>query len=101
MEKEKNIINHTHMKNIFSNNLKRIRTDLNFTQEDVANSAHIARSTYIAYEQGHTIPDAITLKLIAEKFNVSIDEILGHQIDENKKVEKEKKRKAWWESYED
>ena len=80
------------MKNIFSFNLKKIRKDNGFTQEEIAKQADIARSTYISYEQGHTIPDAITLKLIASAFNVSIDDIMGHKIDKNKTI----KRKAWW-----
>ena len=80
------------MRNTFSSNLKKIRKESGFTQEQIAKQSHIARSTYIAYEQGHTIPDAITLKLMAEAFNVSIDDILGHKIDENQ----ENKRKAWW-----
>ena len=80
------------MRNIFSSNLKRIRKELGFTQEQIAKQSHIARSTYIAYEQGHTIPDAITLKLMAEAFNISTDEILGHKVDKTQVT----KRKAWW-----
>ena len=80
------------MKNEFAKNLKDIRCELGFTQEQIAKAAHIARTTYIAYEQGHTIPDAITLKLMAETFNVSIDDILGHKVDKTKVI----KRKAWW-----
>ena len=81
------------MRNVFASNLKSIRQEAGFTQEQIAKQSYIARSTYIAYEQGHTIPDAITLKLIAEAFNVSIDDILGHKIDKTKIT---KKRKAWW-----
>ena len=81
------------MRNVFASNLKSIRQEAGFTQEQIAKQSHIARSTYIAYEQGYTIPDAITLKLIAEAFNVSIDDILGHKIDKTKIT---KKRKAWW-----
>ena len=81
------------MRNTFSSNLKKIRKELGFTQEQIAKQSHIARSTYIAYEQGHTIPDAITLKFMAEAFNVSIDDILGHNVDKTKIT----KRKAWWE----
>ena len=80
------------MRNNFASNLKNIRREVGFTQEQIAKKADIARSTYIAYEQGHTIPDAITLKLMAEAFNVSIDDILGHKVDKTKIT----KRKAWW-----
>lgn len=80
------------MRTEFATNLKNIRKQNGLTQDEVAKNAHIARPTYISYEQGHTIPDAITLKLIAETFNVSIDEILGHKID----ITKTNKRKAWW-----
>ena len=80
------------MRNVFSSNLKRIRKEAGFTQEQIAKQSHIARSTYIAYEQGHTIPDAITLKFMAEAFNISTDEILGHKVDKTQVT----KRKAWW-----
>lgn len=80
------------MRNVLASNLRAIRRDAGFTQEQIAKQSHIARSTYIAYEQGHTIPDAITLKLMAEAFNVSIDDILGHKVDKTKIT----KRKAWW-----
>ena len=80
------------MKNIFASNLKSIRREAGFTQEQIAKQSYIARSTYIAYEQGHTIPDAITLKFMAEAFNISTDEILGHKVDKTQVT----KRKAWW-----
>ena len=80
------------MKNIFASNLKSIRREAGFTQEKIAKQSYIARSTYIAYEQGHTIPDAITLKFMAEAFNISTDEILGHKVDKTQVT----KRKAWW-----
>lgn len=80
------------MRNVFSSNLKKIRKEKGFTQEQIAQKSHIARSTYIAYEQGHTIPDAITLKLMAEAFNISTDEILGHKVDKTQVIN----RKAWW-----
>lgn len=80
------------MRNVFAANLKNIRREVGLTQEQIAKESHIARSTYIAYEQGYTIPDAITLKLMAKAFNVSTDDILGHKVD----ITKSTKRKAWW-----
>ena len=80
------------MRNVLAANLKNIRLEAGLTQEQIAKESHIARSTYIAYEQGHTIPDAITLKLMANAFNVSTDDILGHKVDITKI---KKKRKAW------
>lgn len=57
--------------------LKELRKENNFTQEDIAQKIGITKSAYGYYEQEKTLPDAYTLKKLAEIFDVSTDYLLG------------------------
>lgn len=56
--------------------LRRLRLEAGFTQQNVADSLHINRSTYTYYETGKTTPDIHTLKVLAKVFNVGVDVFL-------------------------
>lgn len=61
----------------FSEGLKRFRKDFKLTQKQVANGIDVAESLYQRYEYGKVIPSISVFIAIAEKFDVSIDYLVG------------------------
>lgn len=53
-------------------NLKELREDCSFSQQQIAEKLGIDHSTYAYYETGKTTPDILTLIAIAEIFGVSV-----------------------------
>lgn len=62
--------------------LKKLRENCGFTQQQVADTLNIDRSTYAYYETGKTTPDINTIIKLAKIFNVSYTEIFE---DEDRK----------------
>lgn len=62
---------------IFKDNLKKLRGDFEFTQEEMSKYLNMPRSTYAGYERGNREPDYAALLDIASKCSVTIDELLG------------------------
>lgn len=62
---------------MFGERLKELREDQGLTQSDLANYLHISRPTITLYENNTNQPDFNTLIQIADKFNVSLDYLLG------------------------
>lgn len=60
-----------------SDSLKRFRKEFKLTQKQVATSIDIAESLYQRYEYGKVIPAITVFISIADKFNVSIDYLVG------------------------
>jgi len=61
--------------------LKKVRNDLRYTQDDVAEHLNVIRQTYSAYETGRSKPDSETLNALAKFFDVSADYLLGNTDD--------------------
>lgn len=61
----------------FSKVLKLLRTSNGLTQDELAKTLKISRSTVGMYENGSREPDYETLEAIADYFNVDIDYLLG------------------------
>ena len=59
------------------NKLKEIRKEQKMNQEEFAKQFNITLKTYSNYENEITQPDLKTLIAIADKYNVSVDFILG------------------------
>ena len=57
-------------------NLKKMRDYKGLTQEEVSKDLNMNRATYAHYETGRREPDVSTLKLLADYFNVTTDELL-------------------------
>lgn len=53
--------------------LKRIRKGKKITQDEIAGFLGVKRQTYSAYERGVSVPDSLTLKKLADYFEVSTD----------------------------
>jgi transcriptional regulator with XRE-family HTH domain len=67
--------------------LKKLRSEKELMQKDVASALNITTSAYGFYEQGERIPNAETLEKLADYFNVSVDFLLGRTNLRNKKSE--------------
>ena len=61
----------------FSTILKRMREELQLTQEQLSARLDISRSRLASYEQGVREPDLETLEIFADFFNVDIDYLVG------------------------
>ena len=61
----------------FNENLKFAREKRGYSQNDMAESIGVAKSTYSLYESGNREPNVQTIKKIADVLNVSADELLG------------------------
>lgn len=66
---------------VFTNRFNELRGDK--TQKDFAEFLGMSRATVAFYCSGERIPDALTLKTIAEKCNVSSDWLLGLANEKN------------------
>ena len=66
---------------MFSENLKALRKQKGFSQEELAASLHVARQTISKWEKNLSVPDAVTLIRLAEILEVSVSELLGEKIE--------------------
>jgi len=57
--------------------IKKYREDLGLTQTEVASRANIAQSSLSQFENGSKIPSAVTLKVLAEIFGVTPNDLYG------------------------
>lgn len=62
-------------------NLKTLRKQKGFSQEEVATRLHVVRQTVSKWEKGLSVPDADTLIRLAELLEVSVSELLGAKIE--------------------
>lgn len=75
------------MKNYFADNLKNMRKNYGYTQEEFAEKINVSFQTISKWERGESCPDILTLPLIARVFNVSVDELLSvNKLDDEKKI---------------
>lgn len=67
---------------MFSDNLKRLRQEKNLTQQKLADLLGISRSAIGMYENGERQPDFETSELIADFFNVRLDDLISSRKSE-------------------
>lgn len=60
-------------KKMIADRLKELRTERNYTQEEVAKKISINRTTYAGYEAERTEPNAEILTRLAKLYDVSMD----------------------------
>lgn len=60
-------------------NLEKIRKEKNKTQVEVANKLGITYQAYAHYEKERRAPSPEQLKILADYFNVTVDELIGHE----------------------
>ena len=62
---------------MIGNRIRELREKNDINQQDLARYLKVAKSTLSQYETGSRIPNDDIKKAIAEKFNVSVDYLLG------------------------
>lgn len=62
------------MNNIFTENLKKFRLDKGYTQEQVADKLNVNTQTVSRWECGTTLPDVLTLPVLARLYEVTVDD---------------------------
>ena len=65
----------------FGENLKTLRKQKGFSQEELATRLHVVRQTISKWEKNLSVPDADTLIRLAEILEVSVSELLGAKIE--------------------
>lgn len=82
---------------MFSKRLRKLRSEADLKQSELAGKIDLAPSTISMYEQGRRLADQETLKKLADYFNVTTDYLLGRSDikrpeseikDEEKDIEK-------------
>jgi len=66
---------------MFGENLKKLRKQKGFSQEELAAKLHVVRQTISKWEKNLSVPDADTLIRLAEILEVSVSELLGSKIE--------------------
>ena len=66
---------------MLSDNIRTVRKNRGFTQEDLASRLHVTRQTISKWEKGLSVPDAEMLSRLADELEVSVSELLGAKIE--------------------
>ncbi|MGF2385479.1 helix-turn-helix domain-containing protein [Lentilactobacillus otakiensis] len=61
----------------FAQRLKKTRSDLAITQQQLADQLHVSRKTVSGWETGRNRPDIDTLRQMAEIYHLSLDELVS------------------------
>ena len=69
------------MSEIFSQNLKRLRMEKNYTQEEAARLLGVTAQTVSRWECGTTLPDVMLLPEIARLYCVAVDDLYRENTD--------------------
>lgn len=64
---------------MLGNHLQAIRKSKKINQEEVARYLDVKRQTYSAYERGVSVPDSLTLKKLADFFEVSTEYFFDYE----------------------
>lgn len=63
-----------------ANNLKALRNREGITQTSIAESLGVNKTTVMRWESGYTLPDIRTLMWYADRFDVSLDWMMGRKM---------------------
>lgn len=74
------------MKETFGQRLSRLRKGLGLKQEDIAEKVNISAQAVSKWENDLSTPDITALPILADIFNVSLDELLGREVVQTKVV---------------
>lgn len=66
-------------------NIIRLRHEKKLTQEDIANFAGVTKASVSKWENSQSLPDITILPVLANLFDVTIDELLGYEAQMEKK----------------
>ncbi|MBQ9328107.1 MAG: helix-turn-helix transcriptional regulator [Solobacterium sp.] len=68
---------------MFHDNLLTLRKMKNMTQEDIAEKVGVSRQSVAKWEAGETVPDLDKCKILAELFEVSLDDLANYELDDS------------------
>ena len=68
---------------MFSDNLVQMRKLHHMTQEDLAEKVGVTRQAVAKWESGESVPDLEKSRLLAQTLEVSLDELVNHEPDDN------------------
>lgn len=83
----------TDIKFIISKNITKYRKQLQLTQLELAEMLNYSDKTLSKWERGESIPDIITLKQLADIFNVTVDDLINDTSNDPIQIEQPKKGK--------
>lgn len=63
-------------RNYFAQNLRALRLSRGYTQQQMSDLLHIRRQSYCNYENNQRTPSLDTVILLAEYFEITVDELL-------------------------
>lgn len=66
--------------------LKKLRTDNKLLQKDIAKICNISTSAYQLWEAGKTQPDINNLQLIADYYKISVDFLIGRELEDGRVI---------------
>ena len=72
---------------MLNENLKALRKNKGFTQDELASRLNVVRQTVSKWEKGYSVPDAEMLEKIAEIFDTDVSQLLGNSIEQNASVD--------------
>ena len=68
---------------MFHDNLVTLRKMKNMTQEDIAEKIGVSRQSVAKWENGETVPDLDKCKILAEIFEVSLDDLANYESEDS------------------
>lgn len=71
--------------------VRAMREVANMTQEELASICDVSWRTISNLERGTVVPDLFMIYRIAQKFDVQMDELLDHQVNNQKSLSRLKK----------
>ena len=69
------------MKKMISMNLKELRKQHHYTQEDVAEKINVSRQAVAKWEKGESTPDIESCIALARLYQVTLDDLVNYQSD--------------------
>lgn len=81
----------------FEEKIKKLRTENNMTQDELAEKLFVTRTAVSKWETGQGFPSIESLKLISKMFDISIDSLISDEdIETTKMLDKKRSRKFYW-----
>ena len=65
---------------VLSRNMKHLRMHRGWSQEDLSEDIHLARSTYSTYETGVKVPDLQTIDALAAKYDIGFEGLVSYDL---------------------
>ena len=80
------------MKETFGQRFARLRKNLGLKQDDIAEKVNISAQAVSKWENDLSAPDISTLPILADILNVSLDELLGREVEQTKIIPEEERK---------